>query len=102
MEHQRRRQTGTHRAHQPAAGWAANLFGEKGSYLCFTCAQEAPAYIAQQIGAKNVAILAYTAPQSAQCAQGMEAGFRSTASTSPSTTATSQFGFTDLGSDIDR
>ena len=55
---------------------APNLFGEKGSYLCLTCPQGAPAYVATQLHVKNVAILAYTAPQSADCANGMEAGFK--------------------------
>ena len=81
---------------------AANLFGEKGSYLCFVCPEEAPAYIAQQIGAKNVAILAYTAPQSAQCAQGMAAGFRKYGFNVVLVDSSLQFGFTDLGSDIDQ
>jgi len=81
---------------------AANLFGEKGSYLCFVCPEEAPAYIAQQIGAHNVAILAYTAAQSAQCAQGMAAGFRKYGFNVALLDSSLAFGFTDLGSDIDQ
>ena len=55
---------------------APNLFGQRGSFLCLDCPQEAPAFIAQQLGLKNVAVMAYTVPQSAQCATGMIAGFR--------------------------
>ena len=80
---------------------AANLFGEKGSYLCITCPQEAPSFLAQQVGAKNVAIFAYTAPQSVQCAQGMEAGFRQYGFNVALNDQSLPFGFTDLGSDID-
>jgi branched-chain amino acid transport system substrate-binding protein len=93
----------------PTFGWningewnlGPNLFGEKGSYLCFTCPQEAPAYLAQQVGAKNVAIMAYTAPQSVQCAQGMEAGFKRYGLNVVLNDSSLAFGFQDLGSDID-
>lgn len=86
----------------PTGGMGApNLFGEKGSFLCFVCPSEAPAYIAQQVGAKNVAILAYTASQSAQCAQGTEAGFKKYGINVALVDSSLAFGFTDLGSDID-
>jgi ABC-type branched-subunit amino acid transport system substrate-binding protein len=93
----------------PTFGWningewnaGPNLFGEKGSYICFTCSQEAPAYVAQQLGAKNVAVLAYTAPQSVQCAAGMEAGFRKYGLNVVLNDSSLQFGFQDLGSDVD-
>lgn len=93
----------------PTFGWningewnaGANLFGEKGSYICFTCSQEAPAYLAQQLGVKNVAVLAYTAPQSVQCAAGMEAGFRKYGMNVVLNDSSLQFGFQDLGSDVD-
>jgi branched-chain amino acid transport system substrate-binding protein len=86
----------------PCSGSGApNLFGEKGSYLCLDCPQEAPAFIAQQLGAKNVAILAYTVPQSAQCANGMEAGFRRFGFNVVRNDKSLTPGFTDLGSDVD-
>jgi ABC-type branched-subunit amino acid transport system substrate-binding protein len=93
----------------PTFGWninaewndGPNLFGEKGSYLCFTCPQFSPAFIAQSIGAKNVAVLAYTAPQSAQCAAGMEAGFRKYGMNVVLNDSSLAFGFQDLGSDVD-
>ena len=81
---------------------APNLFGEKGSYLCFTCPAEAPAFIAQKIGAKTAAILAYSAPQSAACAQGEEAGFKKYGINVALNDSSLAFGFTDLGSDIDQ
>lgn len=80
---------------------APNLFGEKGSYLCLECPQFAPAYIANQIGAKNVAILAYTAAQSAACATGMEAGFKKYGLNVVLADSSLAFGFQDLGSDVD-
>jgi ABC-type branched-subunit amino acid transport system substrate-binding protein len=80
---------------------APNLFGEKGSFLCFDCPQEAPSYIAQQIGAKNVAILAYTVPQSASCALGMAAGFKKYGLNIVRDDHALAAGFSDLGSDID-
>ena len=55
---------------------APNLFGQRGSFLCLDCPSGAPAFIATQIGAKNVAVMAYTVPQSAQCANGVIAGFK--------------------------
>jgi ABC-type branched-subunit amino acid transport system substrate-binding protein len=80
---------------------APNLFGEKGSYLCLDCPQFAPPFLAQQVGARNVAIFAYTAPQSAQCAQGMQAGFQKYGFNVVVYDPSLPFGFTDLGSDID-
>lgn len=48
-----------------------NLFGTYGSYLCLdTCPQWPPAFVAQQLGAKHVAIFGYgSSPQSASCAK---------------------------------
>jgi len=53
----------------------ANLFGEKGSFLCFTCAAPGVPWLAKKIGAKNVGVLAYNVPQSAACADGLQASF---------------------------
>jgi ABC-type branched-subunit amino acid transport system substrate-binding protein len=59
------------------AEWAKgpNLFGEKGSYLCFTCANAWLPYAAKALGRTKVAVLAYTAPQSADCAKGWKNSF---------------------------
>ncbi|HSO97021.1 MAG TPA: ABC transporter substrate-binding protein [Acidimicrobiia bacterium] len=94
----------------PTFGWninaewdmGPNLFGEKGSYLCFTCVAAAPAVIANQLGLHTVGILAYTAPQSLSCAQGEAAGFQKYGFNVAVMDATLQFGFSDLGSDIDK
>jgi ABC-type branched-subunit amino acid transport system substrate-binding protein len=85
------------------AEWAdgPNLFGEKGSYLCFTCPSLAPAAVAHLVGAHTVAILAYTASSSAQCAAGTEAGFKEYGFDVAFVDSSLSFGFTDLGSDID-
>jgi branched-chain amino acid transport system substrate-binding protein len=80
---------------------APNLFGEKGSFLCFTCPSAGPAFVAQQLGAKNVAILAYTVPQSASCASGLDAGFRQYGLNVVLNDHSLAPGFTDLGSDVD-
>jgi branched-chain amino acid transport system substrate-binding protein len=53
----------------------ANLFGQSGSYLCFTCASPVNPWVAQQAGAHKVGLLAYSAPQSADCADGTSASF---------------------------
>ena len=94
----------------PTFGWninsqwndGPNLFAEKGSYLCFTCPQEAPAFIAQQLHVKNVAILAYTAASSQSCSQGMEAGFKQYGFNVVLVDDSIAFGFTNLGADVDQ
>jgi len=52
-----------------------NLFGQSGSYLCFDCASPVVPYVAKQAKAKNVGILAYSVPQSSQCADGVKNSF---------------------------
>jgi ABC-type branched-subunit amino acid transport system substrate-binding protein len=80
---------------------APNLFGQRGSFLCFDCPSEAPAYIAQQVNAKNVAIMAYTVPQSAACADGIAAGFRKFGLNIAREDKSLAPGFTDIGADVD-
>lgn len=71
------------KANVPTFGWninpeyspPKNLFGEKGSYLCFTCASPAIAYTAKQLGSKNVGILGYSVAQSSDCAKGVQETF---------------------------
>ena len=48
-----------------------DLFGSEGSYLDFTRPGPEPAYLAEQIGAKAVGILAYNVSGSAQGCQGV-------------------------------
>jgi branched-chain amino acid transport system substrate-binding protein len=53
-----------------------NLFGEKGSFLCFTCPILPPVFVATELGLERVAILSYgTFAQSVDCADGMAAAF---------------------------
>jgi len=54
---------------------APNLFGEKGSFLCFTCSAPTLPWVAREIKAKKVGLLAYNVPQSTDCAEGVEASF---------------------------
>ena len=54
----------------------SNLFGQYGSYLCFTCASPSAPFLAQEAGASKVGLLAYNVPQSADCATGFEASFK--------------------------
>lgn len=80
---------------------APNLFGDKGSFLCFTCPDPAPGFVAAQLGIRNVAILAYSVPQSASCAAGLQAGFERFGSNIVVNDHSLQPGFSDLGSDVD-
>src|SRR5436853_3281415 len=79
-----------------------NLFGEKGSYLCFTCPSIVPSFIAQKVGATKVGVMAYTAPQSAECAKGIEAGYQKYGLDLAFQDEALSFGFQDLGDDIQK
>jgi hypothetical protein len=67
----------------PAFGWnintewegPENLFGEKGSYLCFDCGSPFLPFLARQAGASKTGIIAYTAAQSAACASGQRKSY---------------------------
>lgn len=70
----------------PTFGWniqdewsrGPNLFGDKGSWLCFGsgCYSMAPAYAAQQEGVKAAGTLGYgSSPQSADCSKSQETTF---------------------------
>lgn len=72
-------------ANVPTFGWAINpewegsaedsrenLFGQNGSFLCFTCGSPVVPFVAGQIGATTLGLLAYNVPQSADCATGVE------------------------------
>ncbi|MEO9223905.1 MAG: ABC transporter substrate-binding protein [Acidimicrobiales bacterium] len=64
----------------PTYGWNINpewasgpsLFGDKGSNLKFTAANQGLAWLTQKLGKKKVAVLAYPIPESKQCATGIE------------------------------
>jgi len=78
-----------------------NLFGEKGSYLCFTCASQTLPWLAQKLHKKKLGVLAYQVPQSADCAKGVQATFDKCPSAKIEFIDTSlAFGVTDLGNDV--
>jgi len=52
-----------------------NLFGQSGSYLCFGCDNLTVPWIAQEIEAKKVGVLAYQVAQSSECAKGVALSF---------------------------
>ena len=66
----------------PTFGWNVNaewtgpenFFNQEGA-LCFTCAGQGLPWLAQEIGATTVGLLAYNVPQSADCATGVQNSF---------------------------
>lgn len=68
----------------PTFGWniqkewseGPNLFGEKGSYLCFVCTGPVWPWVAQEMGVEKIGILAYgISEQSTQAAEGFRDSF---------------------------
>jgi ABC-type branched-subunit amino acid transport system substrate-binding protein len=68
----------------PTFGWniqeqwklGPNLFGEKGSFLCMTCPNLTPVFIAQAQGSHKAAAFGYgSSPQSADCANNIKSSF---------------------------
>jgi branched-chain amino acid transport system substrate-binding protein len=54
-----------------------NFFAAQGSFLCFTCALPGyTQYLAKKLKLKKIGVLAYSVPQSAACAKGLEASFK--------------------------
>jgi len=85
---------------EQAAG-PPNLFGEKGSYLCFTCASQTLPWLAQKLHKKKIGVLAYQVAQSADCAKGVQATFDKFPSAKIEFIDTSlAFGVTDLSNDV--
>src|SRR5215207_5665147 len=66
----------------PTFGWNINeeynldpnLFGERG-FLCFTCPSPGLPWLAEDVGASTVGVLAYDVPQSSDCAEGIQNSF---------------------------
>jgi ABC-type branched-subunit amino acid transport system substrate-binding protein len=77
-----------------------SLFGEKGSFLCFSCASIAPAYIAQQEHLTKGAIFTYTAPSSVACSKGTEQSFKEYGIDLVYEDKSLEFGFSDVSSDV--
>jgi ABC-type branched-subunit amino acid transport system substrate-binding protein len=67
----------------PTFGWninaeyagPQNLFGDRGSYICFTCPDPWLAWLAQYEERTKVAVLAYNVEQSSECAKRIPATF---------------------------
>ncbi len=65
----------------PTFGWNVNaewtgppnLFGEKGSYLCFTCARADLPWAAKKLNRTKLGVMAYSVAQSHDCATGIKA-----------------------------
>jgi hypothetical protein len=68
----------------PTFGWntglewarGPNLFGDTGSYSCFSCPAVAPAFVGAQLGVKRVAVLAPASKQDVDCGHGLREGFQ--------------------------
>ena len=94
----------------PTFGWNVNaewstgtsLFGEKGSFLDFTGPAPFYGYLAKKVGAKRVAILAYTASQSRDCATGAENSFKKYGFEVALNDSSLAFGTTSLDADVQR
>jgi len=86
------------------AEWAGkdNLFNQEGA-LCIDCAGVGLPWLAQELGAKNIGLLAYNVPQSTDCAKGVSASFEKypVARVAYETRALS-FGVTDVSVDVQR
>jgi branched-chain amino acid transport system substrate-binding protein len=52
------------------------LFADYGSVLCFPCGAPGDAYLAQQLGAQSIAVVAYGVPQSAAACSAAVTGMR--------------------------
>ena len=82
----------------------ANLFGQFGSFHCFTCAAANPiSWLPKKLGLKKVGIVAYEVEQSATCAEGAEASFEKFKTGDVVFTDTSlPFGAVDYSGDVAR
>jgi branched-chain amino acid transport system substrate-binding protein len=85
---------------EQAAG-APNMFGEKGSFLCFTCSGALVPLLAKTLNKKKVGVLAYQIAASSDCAKGLQASFDQYSSAKIEFIDTSlSFGVTDLSNDV--
>ncbi len=94
----------------PTFGWHINpewspgpsMFGQDGSYIDFTGISTFHGYLAKNIGAKKVAILAYTASQSRDCAVGAEKSYKQYGFDVAFVDSTLAFGTPSLDGDVQR
>ena len=97
-------------ANMPTFGWnineefneGENMFGMRG-YLCFTCPSPGLPWLAQEVGATSIGVLAYDVPQSAECAEGIRNSF----DTYPTAEIgfyddSLQYGIPDMSAQVDR
>ena len=78
-----------------------NMFGEKGSFLCFTCSGALLPWLTRELDAEKVGLLAYNVPQSSACAEGVQASFDDYPSADVEFVDTSlAFGVTDLSAQV--
>ncbi len=78
------------------------FFGQDGSYLDLLHPGPEIAYLAHKVGARSVAVLAYSQAQSAQCAQGFVNSFHEFGIHVGLLDASIPFGVTSLSTDIQR
>jgi ABC-type branched-subunit amino acid transport system substrate-binding protein len=78
-----------------------NIFGEKGSFLCFKCPSLAPAIIAKQLDLERGAILTYSHPSSTACGDGTESTFERYGIEPAFIDRSLQFGFADASADVE-
>ncbi|MBV8162204.1 MAG: ABC transporter substrate-binding protein [Acidimicrobiia bacterium] len=94
----------------PTFGWHINpewspgpsMFGQDGSYINFTGVSTFYGYLAKNIGAKKVAIFAYTVSQSRDCATGAEKSFKQYGIDVAFNDSSLAFGTTSLDADVQR
>jgi branched-chain amino acid transport system substrate-binding protein len=78
-----------------------NLFGQRGSYTCFTCPSQTLPWLAKQLKKTKIGLLAYTVDQSKDCAKGVQATFDKYPNAKIVFDDESlSFGVTDLSSDV--
>jgi ABC-type branched-subunit amino acid transport system substrate-binding protein len=84
----------------------SNLFGQSGSYLGFTDPNYPLVWLASEMHAKNIGVLAYSVPQSADCATGVKNGFdkygKSVGAKIAFIDQSLQFGVTDLSVQVSK
>lgn len=78
-----------------------NIFGEKGSFLCFKCPSIAPAIIAREKGLSRGAILTYSHPSSTACGDGTQNTYERYGIEPAFIDRSLQFGFTDASADVE-
>lgn len=101
----------------PTFGWninpewnqGPNLYGEKGSNICFDCPNAWSSFLAKQNGYTNLGVLTYTAVQSQDCAKGWKASVEQIGGPKAGTNLAFEdtslsFGFTpgDIAADLDQ